>query len=182
MELKKGKSKKVLIHTCCSVCAASLVEELIKKGFEPIIFIYSPNVQPKEEYEKRRNSTRKLAEIYGLELIEEEYEPEKWFQAVKGYEQEPEGGKRCPICFNFLLQKTAQRADKENIPYYTTSLLTSPYKDKGVIKRLASKISFQSKFFPLEGLDFQENWRKTRILANKYNFYHQKYCGCLFSL
>ncbi len=181
MELKKEKFKKVLVQSCCSICAVNLVEELIKRGFKPVIFIYSPNVHPEEEYEKRKNSTAKLAEIYDLELIEESYEPEKWFQAVKGYEKEAEGGKRCPICFDLLLQKTAQRAEKENVPYFTTSLLTSPYKNREVIRKLAAKIPSKSKFLPLEDFDFQENWRRTRILAKKYKFYHQKYCGCIFS-
>lgn len=175
--------KKLVLHTCCAICGAALVEEL-KSNFEIIVFFYNPNIQPEQEYEKRLDSAKKLAEIYKLEFIEGDYEPEKWLENVRGLENEPENGIRCPVCFKMRLEKTAQLAEKMNADF-TTTLLISPYKNKEIICCLGGLAAetTESQFFSFEnlGLNKQKLWQKTKGLAKKYDFYHQKYCGCQFS-
>jgi predicted adenine nucleotide alpha hydrolase (AANH) superfamily ATPase len=48
---------------------------------------------------------------------------------VKGYEQEPENGARCPICYELRLEKTALKAKENNYDYFGTTLTVSPYKN-----------------------------------------------------
>jgi len=183
MPSEKKKSK-ILLHTCCAICAVNLVE-LLKREFEPLIFFYNPNIHPKSEYEKRKESVKKLAKIYNVEFIEGSYEVEKWFKEIKGLEKEPEGGKRCPICFKIRLLKTAKLAKERDIKYFATTLAASPYKDEKIIEKLGKKIAeeFELEFLSLTdfGLEKNASWRRSRQLARKYNFYHQKYCGCVFS-
>ncbi len=138
---------------------------------------------PQEEYEKRKQSVKKLAEIYNLELIEGEYEPEKWFENIKGFELEPEGGARCPLCFKMRLLKTAEYAKEQGIKYFATTLSISPYKQVQLINQIGEKISreLDLEFVPMSEELKSELWQKSRQLARKYNFYHQKYCGCIFS-
>jgi len=185
MELKKGKSK-ILLHTCCAICGVNLAETLLEKGLQPVIFFYNPNIHPKGEYEKRKDSSKKLAEIYKIEFVEGAYEPEKWFREIKGLEKEPEGGKRCPICFKMRLLETAKLAKERDIKYFATTLAASPYKDEKIILALGREIAekFGLEFLSLTdfGLEKNASWRRSRQLARKYNFYHQKYCGCVFSI
>ena len=99
------------------------------------------------------------------------------------YKQEPEMGKRCSICFNMRLLKTAQFAKKNNIDCFTTTLSVSPHKNSEQIfiqGRLAASNS---------GVEFLEyNFKKndgykiSRMIAKENNMYAQKYCGCMYSM
>jgi len=178
-------NKKIVLHTCCAVCGAYSAELLKSKFSQILIYFYNPNIQPKEEYEKRKESAEKLAEIYHLEFEEGEYEPNKWFEKIKGFEDEPEGGRRCPICFETRLRKTAELTRERGFEHFSTTLAVSPYKNEKIIDELGQKIAaeFNLKFLASSDLgeDKKEIWQKTKELAKKYGFYHQKYCGCVFS-
>lgn len=118
----------LLLHTCCANCALVSIETL-KGQFNLTLFWYNPNIHPVKyptlagsreagfdgvnpngEYEKRLATTKKLAKIYQLPLIIDEYEDKKWLELTNGLESEPEGGRRCEICFKMRLGKTAIRA------------------------------------------------------------------------
>jgi len=190
-------NKKIVLHTCCAVCGAYLTELLKNKFSQILIYFYNPNIQPKEEYEKRKESAEKLAEIYNLEFEEGEYEPNKWFDKIKGFEDEPEGGRRCPICFEMRLRQTAELARERGLEYFSTTLAVSPYKNEKIIDELGQKIGNefgvkylsihvrnqieQKEILPRTELVLVRGWQKTRELAKKHGFYHQKYCGCVFS-
>jgi len=184
METSQEKPK-LLLHTCCAVCGAYLAE-ILKNKFTPVIFFCNPNIHPAEEYAKRKKSALKLAEIYNIDFIEDKYDPSKWFENVKGLEKEPEGGARCPVCFAARLRKTAELAKEKNIRFFTTTLAVSPYKNEKIINESGKKIAGKYSLAFIASTDFdqtkQEIWNKTRQLAKEYKFYHQKYCGCEFSI
>ncbi len=173
------KKSKLLIHICCAVCGASLVENLRNK-WDIYLFFNGSNIHPEEEYEKRKQAVLELADIYNLLFIEEQYCPQKWAEAMKGLENEPEGGRRCEKCFQFLLKSTTKKVRSKNIPFFTTSLSASPHKNEKIIAQIGK--NFRG-FLSLKDLDVskKENWLKTRELSKKYNFYRQNYCGCIFS-
>lgn len=184
METTRNKPK-LLLHTCCAVCGAYLTE-ILKEKFTPVIYFSNPNIHPAEEYENRKNSAQKLAEIYNIEFAKDKYEPENWFQEIKGFEKEPEGGKRCPVCFAMRLKRTAGLAKEKNIEFFTTTLAVSPYKNEKIINELGKKIAKVNSLAFISSSDFnqtkQEIWKKTRSLAREFGFYHQKYCGCEYSI
>lgn len=194
------KDKKIVLHICCAICGVYLVEHLVGvQNFEPLLYFYNPNIHSKinpslaegegggidDEYQKRLESVKKLAEIYKLELIEGEYEPKKWFEKVQGLEDEPEGGKRCSVCFKMRLEKTAQIAKEKNISYFTTTLSASSFKDEKLIAQIGKEIADKYNLQFIDSFGDQEfkkqALQKARLLAKEYNFYHQKYCGCVFS-
>ncbi len=184
--MTENKEKpKLLLHACCAICGAYITQILMHK-FNPVIFFYNPNIHPAEEYEKRKNSAEKLAGIYKLEFIEGAYDPEKWFEKIKGLEKESEGGARCPICFEMRLQKTAEIAKERNIEIFTTTLAASPYKDEKTIDSLGEKIAndLSMRFIRSSDLDLSKKdiWQRSREIARQYGCYHQNYCGCIFSL
>jgi epoxyqueuosine reductase len=180
------KESKIILHTCCAVCGAYLCELLKNQFKEVLIYFYNPNIYPKEEYEKRLTSAKKLAEVYDLEFIEGEYDYENWLERIKGMEKEPEGGKRCPICFAMRLEKTAQLAKDKKCGYFTTTLAMSPYKNEKLTDEIGEIIAEENSVRFLESTELnqskQDIWKKTRELAKKMEFYHQKYCGCQFSI
>ena len=182
METDKAKPK-LLLHVCCAVCGAYLTE-ILKKDFDPIVFFYNPNIQHQEEYEKRKTSAQKLAEVYGIEFIEGHYNTDNWFEKVKGFENEPEGGARCTICFQMRLEETARMAKEKDIGFFTTTLAVSPFKNEVTTDELGTEISKEFSMRFIRSFDFdlskKEIWQKTRSLAKEYKFYHQKYCGCEF--
>ena len=176
---------KIIIHVCCAVCGAALVE-LLKERFEPVVFYYNPNIYPQEEYEKRKSSVQNLAQLNEVEFIEGPYDSDGWLKTVKGLEKELEGGRRCDTCFNFRLGKVAEFAKESGAAYFTSTLFLSPYKNEWQIGKIGESVAskFDLQFLTMDDLKIDKKtfWAKTRELSKKYNFYHQKYCGCIYSI
>ena len=55
------KTRKVLLHICCAVCASEAIKRLRAEGYEVTGFFYNPNIYPHSEYERRLEETKKLA-------------------------------------------------------------------------------------------------------------------------
>ena len=53
---------KVLLHACCAPCSSAIVEWLVQHEIRPVIFYYNPNIFPREEYEIRKNESKRHAE------------------------------------------------------------------------------------------------------------------------
>ena len=50
--------KSLLLHSCCAPCSSSVIEKL-EKYFDITILYYNPNIEPLEEYEKRKKEQMK---------------------------------------------------------------------------------------------------------------------------
>ena len=132
----------------------------------------------------RRDELLKLCSILDFPVTVGDYEPRKWFVAVKGLENEPERGQRCSVCFTLRLRATALFAKEVGATHFTTTLATSRWKNKAQIDEAGFKaqdfIKNEVKYWP-------EDWRKKGMvtrrdaLVKKFNFYNQQYCGCVFS-
>ena len=97
---------KVLLHICCGVCAAGSAEQLISEGHQLTGYYFNPNIHPSEEYAKRLQAAQTVAGIMNFQVIVPPYSPEKWLESTANLSQEPEGGKRCEVCFRIRLQAT----------------------------------------------------------------------------
>lgn len=168
----------IILHVCCAVCAAACVERLRAEGEEPLLFFSNSNIAPKEEYDKRRKAARTLAEVRDLELVEDIYDHRAWLEAVKGYENEPEKGRRCPHCFDFSFARTAAFARERGIPAFTSTLTVSPHKSGRVIAETGGKYP-EFRFYDFKKKD---GFKRSQILSRELGLYHQHYCGCEFSL
>jgi len=175
--------EKILFHVCCAPCGGYLSKKFFY-DFEPVLFFYNPNIWPKEEFDKRLNEIEKFCQKEKIELIIDAKDNQKWFELTKNNKKDKEGGERCKICFQMRLEKTAQQAQALGFKYFSTSLVISPYKNLLAIKSIGEKVA---KKFSLEFVVFRDNekdslWQATEKLANQEHFYHQNYCGCLYSL
>ncbi len=175
---KYGIKPALLLHSCCAVCASSVIETLVK-DFDLTLFYYNPNIMPKEEYLHRLSEQKRYCKEVGVRIIEGEYENQVFLDFVKGLENEPEGGARCRKCFELRLDRTAQLAKAGSFSYFCTTLSVSPHKNADVINEVGESIGrkYNIKFLPS---DFKKHngFKRSNELAAQYNIYRQNYCGC----
>jgi hypothetical protein len=177
------KNKKLIIHTCCAICGSEIADAL-KKGYEPEIFFYNPNIYDPEEYERRRDSAEKLAEDIGIPFSEGPYDRSGWSASCGTMPDDPEGGKRCEECFKLRLRRTAEEARKRGFEMFTTTLAASPYKNEEFVGNVGQEEAEREKLTfidPLSGREKKEAWKKAVETAKRSGYYRQKYCGCEFS-
>ncbi len=173
------KGKKVLLHTCCGVCAYACIERLKEEGFSSTAFFFNPNVQPQTEYLKRKDSAYLVAQTLGIEIIEGEYNPGDWLKQMKPYSQEKEGGQRCLLCYRMRLEAAFNLSTQEGYDYFTTTLTISPYKKSSAIIDVGKSLG-GDKFLPFD-FKKKDGFKKSIAAAKEINLYRQNYCGCLFS-
>lgn len=174
---------KVLLHACCAPCSSAIVEWLMANGVRPTIFYFNPNIWPREEYEIRKNESKRHAESLGVEWIDGDYDHEGWRKDVCGLENQPERGLRCEQCFTLRLSETARKAQELGFKFFATTLASSRWKSLEQIER-AGHAAEQT----APGTSFwAQNWRKGGLqerrnqLLKENQFYNQQYCGCEFS-
>lgn len=187
----------VLLHACCAPCSSAIVEWLLAHQIQPVIYYYNPNIYPQEEYEIRKNESKRHAESLHIAWIDDDAawtnRHQEWLQSVCGLENEPERGKRCEACFYHRLLATARKAQELGIPFFATTLASSRWKNLEQINNagLAAERSVSA-----SGLSsgsaavsfWPQNWRKDGLqerrnqLLKEYQFYNQLYCGCEFSI
>lgn len=174
---------KLLLHSCCGPCS-SYVTEYLTKYFDIWIYYYNPNIYPESEYVHRLETQQKFLEITNFGIItDSEYNHRTFTDAVKGYEKEPEGGKRCDLCFRLRLEATAKKASNEKFDFFGTTLTVSPHKNAQLLNRIGEEFSEKYNIKWLYS-DFKkrEGYKRSIELSKEYNLYRQNYCGCEFSL
>jgi len=146
-------------------------------------FFYNPNIHPFSEYQLRFLDVQRSCKTLGIELIEGNYNYESWLNAVNGFENEPEKGERCKICFDDRLSKTIELAQELSETKFTTTLLISPLKSQNRLleigKRLETKFNIQFIFKDYRSKGGVEKQAKA---VKENSLYRQNYCGCLFAL
>ena len=181
---KPEDCSEVLLHACCAPCSSAIVEWLLQHDVRPTIFYYNPNIWPREEYDIRKNESKRHAESLGISWIDGDYDHDAWLQGVCGLENQPERGLRCEQCFRMRLLATARKASELGIRYFATTLASSRWKSLEQINRAG-----QAAQEAVSGTAFwDQNWRKGGLqdrrnqLLKEYGFYNQQYCGCEFSV
>ncbi|MEA2015102.1 MAG: epoxyqueuosine reductase QueH [Actinomycetota bacterium] len=178
---KSDLKPRILLHVCCGPCSLHPYL-LLKKDFEITFFFYNPNIHPKKEYLKRLEGARKVSDKYSVPFIIGEYEMKKWMKLTKHLKDEPEGGKRCELCFRIRLSKTADMTKKLGFDFFGTTLTVSPYNNQKAINSIGEEIALLRKIKFLKA-DFKkkDGFKKTTELSKKLNLYRQNYCGCIYS-
>ncbi len=171
---------KLLLHSCCGPCSTTCIS-FLADYFDITVFYYNPNIEPEEEYYKRKAEQLKFLKEFEKEIsfLDCSYANEDFEKAVKGLENEKEGGKRCSICFYLRLKKTALVAKEKGFDYFGTTLTVSPHKNSLVINKIGEQIS-KEVGIPFLYSDFKKNdgYKKSIELSKKYDLYRQNYCGC----
>ena len=181
-ELKGARDKRLLLHSCCAPCSSHCLSELSPQIGVTVLY-YNPNLDCAGEYEKRKREQLRFLRETGLaDFLDCDYAPEDYLAAVRGLEEEKEGGARCAVCFRLRLERTAREAKARGFDYFATTLTVSPLKNAKLINTIGFAVAEEVgvKYLPS---DFKKRggYLHSVKLSEEYGLYRQDYCGCAFS-
>ena len=179
----------LMLHSCCAPCSSYVLEYLCRY-FRITVLYYNPNIMTVSEYKKRVEEQLRLIAVYNeegrghpIEVMEGDYEPNRFLETVKGLEGCAEGGERCFRCYEMRLRKTAEAALQGRFDYFTTTLTISPMKNAEKINEIGRYLEAEYQTAWLVS-DFKkrDGYKRSIELSHKYNLYRQDFCGCAFSI
>lgn len=188
----------LFLHSCCAPCS-SYVLEYLRQYFRITVFYFNPNITEDAEYRKRVAEQKRLIAAYNegltkmvsanpdgaayrIDVIEGDYEPQRFFEMAKGLEQCPEGGGRCFACYELRLRETAKLAREGGYDYFTTTLSISPLKNAAKLNEIGEKLAqeYGAVWLPSD-FKKREGYKRSIELSKEYGLYRQDYCGCVYS-
>ncbi|MBQ8946643.1 MAG: epoxyqueuosine reductase QueH [Lachnospiraceae bacterium] len=218
------KRPTLLLHSCCAPCSSYCMEYL-REFFDITVFYYNPNISSEPEYIKRLGEEKRLINEYNsqidiyrekgtsefpggikitphtgyIRVIEGDYEPDVFYECVRGLEGCPEGGERCGKCFELRLSKTFELGKRLGFDYVTTTLTISPLKNAERINEIGYSLetgapgdgsshcvmstdieSTRPRWLPSD-FKKKEGYKRSIELSGTFDLYRQNYCGCVFS-
>ena len=175
-------NKKLLLHICCAPDEAWVLSEL-KDKYELHSFFCNPNIYPPEEYEGRLKEAERVAKNYGVPFSADDYNPNAWENAIKGYEDTPEGGARCFQCFLLRMRRCAEFCSSIGFESFTTVMSISPHKKNDMLDK-AGEIAAEEFGVIYEKFNFKKNsgFQESVKLSKELGLTRQDYCGCKLSL
>lgn len=181
----KGRPE-LLIHVCCGVCSVFPLIYL-KKYFRITIFFSNSNIYPYEEFERRLNALKEYLDILNddqIDLIIDRYDNEKWMNELSYLKDEPEGGKRCRLCYQMRMEETFRYASKHKYEYCTTVMSISNRKNADWINEIGESLEKKYPDVTYLHADFKKGDGITRNeqMNKELDLYHQCYCGCIYSM
>ena len=176
---------KLLLHSCCGPCSTYCID-FLTKYFDVTVLYYNPNIEPIEEYEKRKEEQIRFINSYKsinkLDFLDCEYDNDSFKKCAKGLEKEKEGGARCHKCYYLRMDYTAKKAKELGYEYFGTTLTVSPYKNSDVINTIGKSIETKNEVkFLLSDFKKKNGYKKSIEFSKEYNLYRQEYCGCSYS-
>lgn len=179
----------VLLHACCGPCASSCIERLASE-YNVTVFFYNPNIMDRDEYLIRRDTLLKFISEFNednsgkthINYIEGRYEPLEFIKRADRLKDEPEGGRRCDVCFEMRLSETAIKAEEQGMDYFTTTMSVSPHKNYDKIRALGMELESKHSVKFLD-MDFKKKngFGRSIELSKKHGLYRQNFCGCEYA-
>lgn len=175
---------RLMLHTCCAPCSSAVIERL-KDYFDITVLYYNPNIEPYDEYVKRKNEQKKfLDEITSenkIDMIDADYDNDHYKMLVKGLESERERGRRCRVCYEDRISYTFKKARDLGYDYFGTTLSVSPHKVSDWINEIGLVLETEKVKFLVADFKKHDGYKRSIELSKKYDLYRQDYCGCVFS-
>lgn len=180
-----GERPLLFLHCCCAPCS-SYVLEYLSEYFQMVLYFYNPNITDAAEYEKRKAELMRLVReggySGGIDIVDEDFDSSLFFRMTRGLEEEPECGRRCFICYEMRLRKTAEMAVGKGADYFCTTLSISPHKQADKLMEMGEQLGDEYGIAYLPS-DFKKNngYKRSIELSREYGLYRQNYCGCVYS-
>lgn len=186
--LPGGKKPTLLMHVCCGPCACFPLTFLCPH-FDVTLYYDNSNIYPESEFLRRRGELEKLLGYYkrdygfAIGLIEPPYDHEKYMEDLRPYASDPEGGRRCLLCYEKRMKEAYDYAEEHGYDYFCTVMSISRQKSSKAMNEIGEKLEkehshtkyFYSDFKKADGDLFARNLRV------HYGLYNQLYCGCEYS-
>ncbi|MBQ9021443.1 MAG: epoxyqueuosine reductase QueH [Eggerthellaceae bacterium] len=172
---------KLLLHACCGPCSLEPVRLLQEAGYAITICFANPNIQPREEYDKRLNVLRSWADEAGIPVVDLPYDLDAWRKTAGAVEDA--GGpreERCRACYALRLEQSAAWGAAQGFEALSTTLAVSPYQLSEVCREELEAAAAR------HGLacvwkDFRPYYPTATTRSRELGMYRQNYCGCLYS-
>ena len=182
---ERGEVPKLLLHSCCAPCS-SYVLEYLSNYFYITVLYYNPNIYPEDEYYHRAAEQKRFVKEfptkYPVTFVEGNFEPERFYETVKGYENIREGGERCFRCYELRLREAAEYAKKLNCDYFTTTLSISPMKNAAKLNEIGGRMAEEYDIpYLYSNFKKRDGYKRSTVISAEYGMYRQDYCGCVFS-
>ena len=133
---------------CCSTPAAGPVPARCWSSCAPTLRSRSctitPTIWPPAEYRRREEELERfVAEAHplGVKVVEDRYDPQEFYDAARGLENEPERGARCTACYRLRMRRAAEYAAANGFDWFTTTLSISPHKDAARINQIGQELA-----------------------------------------
>ena len=167
---EENKKPTLLLHTCCALCFSSAFMQ-IKDAFDITVFFYNPNIYPSDEYNKRKNETLRLIDIFNTEFNANI----KFVEQIEdfcSYDEKKVHDNKCFDCINNRLLVSYKYTNNNNYDYISTTLTVGRLKDSRMINEIGKMLEplFKTKYFYS---NFKKNKGIDLILEmkKKYNIY-----------
>ena len=172
---------KLVLMSCCAPCSAGAIKQLVNSEIrcidDFIVLFFNPNIFPESEYTKRMQEQIRYCESLGVKYKICEYDHDAWRAVVRGFENEPERGVRCSLCFAYRFAYAKKFAHENGYDAVASVFGVSRHKDQAQVDRAAESVLGEIKYIPIK---WDEALRQK--INHESNFYRQNYCGCEFSI
>lgn len=176
--------QKLLLQSCCGPCSTTAIKRL-EAEYDLTLFFWGNNIHPQEEYTKRLAAQLQVNQAFlaSRNIIIVPYDPNLYYNGIKGLELEEEGGARCDKCFELRMEACARQAKADGYDLFASTLSVSPHKNSKEINSIG--LMLQQKYgvpFLQTDLKKQNGFLQSTQYSKQLGLYRQNYCGCSFSL
>lgn len=182
---RDGRLPRLLLHSCCGPCSTYCLK-CLSEHFSVTVLYYNPNIYPPEEYEKRKaEQERFISEFpvrHEVKFVAGEYDTDRFYEFAEPLAGEPEGGRRCLLCYELRLREAAGYAAAHGYDFFATTLTISPQKSADRLNEIGARLASEYGVAYLPS-DFKKNdgYRQSTEISREYGMYRQNYCGCIYS-
>lgn len=182
---------KVLMHVCCAPCFITIEEDIKENGMlidgkreqvELTAYWYNPNIHPKVEYERRKDTFIKYCQMKNIEnVICDEYDLNGFIKdSIEIVGQDKKHNIRCQYCYYRRLENVFKYASDNGYDIVSTTLTRSPFQNHDIINLVAQELARKYNIRYVYS-DYRYTYYDGQRKAREYGLYMQKYCGCVFS-
>lgn len=177
---------RLLIHACCAPCLVAVYDDIVENmenmeiaDFD--VIWYNTNIQPKIEYEKRKETFISYMQIMEkAPIVLDEYNMKEFVENVVNLDK-TKYQMRCEYCYTSRLEKVFEYAKENGYTHVTTTLLISPFQKHNVIIKVCENLALK---YGVKFLykDYRPLFEIGQKKAKDLGIYRQKYCGCIYSI
>lgn len=149
------------------------------EGFDVTGIFTNPNIQPLNEYLRRREAMEETAARLELPVIyrDDTYHTAEWLRTMAWRE---DGATRCRLCYATRLETTLAVARRGNFDAFSSTLLYSRMQRHEVIAEVGAGIAGGGAI-PFIYRDFRSGWKEGIETSKEWGIYRQQWCGCIYS-
>ncbi len=157
--------------------------ERLIPDYDVTLYYDNPNIWPSDEFRRRSDAARAMAESFNIPFIEVPQDQPSWFRDVRGYAQDVENGQRCRICMIHRMRKAFEYARDQGFDIVTTTMIMSRNKPIATVNEIGRTLSDEYGI-PYLDTDFKKNGGEdeSQLRSKRAGIFRQTYCGCVYSL